>query len=105
MRLKDLESLTLVDGFYNMTNENQALSPEALTHLKSLQDLDQLLKDHDWYYEYTDDLRVFNKGHGQRVTIYRKVAKNGAQGLLRYNLECPDSMKLDSIDSIPKGMR
>lgn len=36
---------------------------------EKLEKLESLLKSHDWFYEYSDDHRVWTKGHNQ----YQKI--------------------------------
>ena len=43
-------------------------------------ELEELLKNHDWYYLYSDDNRVYVKGHEERERINELVAKLGKTG-------------------------
>ena len=43
-------------------------------------ELEELLKNHDWYYLYSDDNRVYVKGHEERERIDELVAKLGKTG-------------------------
>ena len=38
-----------------------------------LNTLEKLLKTHDWYYEYSDDHRVWQRGRDQRDEIRRQM--------------------------------
>jgi len=51
--------------------------------------LEQLLKRHDWYYEYSDDHRAWAKGGNQRSTIMSLVSSLGVVGQELYNQYCP----------------
>jgi hypothetical protein len=37
--------------------------------MDSLKELYELLKKHDWYYEYSDDFTVWRKGHRNKTLI------------------------------------
>tara|TARA_Y100001951_G_C11082055_1_gene151906 strand:+ start:169 stop:447 length:279 start_codon:yes stop_codon:yes gene_type:complete len=43
-------------------------------------ELEELLNNHDWYYLYSDDNRVYVKGHEERERINELVAKLGKTG-------------------------
>ncbi len=51
-------------------------------------ELEELLENHDWYYLYSDDNRVYQKGQSERDRIDELVKKLGAAGehLLDYAL-------------------
>jgi hypothetical protein len=38
-------------------------------------ELEQALIKHDWYFEYSDDLRVFKRGHEQKAQIIVELNK------------------------------
>ena len=42
-------------------------------------ELEELLKNHDWYYLYSDDNRVYIKGRDERDRIDELVTKLGKQ--------------------------
>jgi len=43
-------------------------------------ELEELLNNHDWYYLYSDDNRVYVKGHEERERIDELVTKLGKTG-------------------------
>ena len=43
-------------------------------------ELEELLKNHDWYYLYSDDNRVYIKGRDERDRIDELVTKLGKTG-------------------------
>ena len=47
--------------------------------------LDQMLKDHDWYFSYSDDFRVWKKGEEEHKKIMDMVKKLGKDGKKLYN--------------------
>lgn len=42
---------------------------------KQLQELESLLKEHDWYYAYSDDHRVWKRGEEERKVIGELTAR------------------------------
>jgi hypothetical protein len=50
-----------------------------------MKELEELLKSHDWYFEYSDDHKVWRRGKNQLNAIRRKVKDVGSKGLEMYN--------------------
>ena len=49
--------------------------------MEDLQQLEQLLKAHDWYYGRTEDPRVYRRGSQQRQNILQMINDLHKQGL------------------------
>ena len=56
--------------------------------------LEELLKDHDWYFIYSDDHRVFKRGWGERDEIISLVKSLGDKGKEIYNQYAPKGNKI-----------
>lgn len=70
------------------------------------QDFAQLLEMHDWYYDRSEDPRVYKKGAEQRKTIFRIKAQLGEDGeylYLKYakkyeeNIDTPKSNRMERV--------
>jgi hypothetical protein len=51
--------------------------------MEDLQQLEQLLKAHDWYYQRSEDPRAYRRGSEQRQAIFEKIKElhNGNLGV------------------------
>jgi hypothetical protein len=38
--------------------------------METIQRLEELMKSHDWFYDYSDDHRIWERGRTQRAEIY-----------------------------------
>ena len=45
-----------------------------------IEQLDQMLKSHDWYYSYSDDYRAWKRGSDEQEKILKLVKKLGKSG-------------------------
>lgn len=45
----------------------------------SIQDFYQLLDDHDWYYQFSDDDRVYRRGAASMIGLMNIAANNGPE--------------------------
>ena len=45
-----------------------------------MEELQQLLEQHDWFYQYSDDPSKWNRGSQQRAAILLKVGSLGEEG-------------------------
>ena len=50
---------------------------------KDLSDLEKLLRSHDWYFEYSDDSKVWNNGKANRDKIFSLMNKLKSDGYER----------------------
>jgi hypothetical protein len=41
-----------------------------------IEEFKQLLKSHDWFFEYSDDMRVWRNGHNEKLQIQRITQLN-----------------------------
>ena len=55
-------SLTSVTNIIRMSKDNNNMN-------KDLQTLEKLLKSHDWFYQYSDDFNVYERGDRELNTI------------------------------------
>lgn len=70
----------------------------------SKEDFIQLLKSHDWTYQFSDDPRVYKRGQRERDAINRGKAELGELGQQLYDIynEAP---RPDSILSAPRKQK
>lgn len=65
-------------------------------------ELETLLVSHDWYYDYSDDIRVFKKGIEQKKRIKELMVKTVDAGMDwkasvdLYNKYAPENYKLST---------
>lgn len=52
--------------------------------MTELEQLERLLRGHDWYYQYSDDYNVFRRGQSERSAIRFLVEKLGLEGEALY---------------------
>ena len=50
-----------------MSNDNNNMN-------KDLQTLEKLLQDHDWFYQYSDDFNVYERGDRESNTINKVIS-------------------------------
>ena len=59
--------------------------------------LQELLKNHDWYYQYSDDFSVYTSGTNE-VNAIHKIIRNAGdkqnEALALYNSECPEGYEI-----------
>jgi len=63
--------------------------------------LEMKVKSHDWYYQYSDDHRMWVRGKDQRHVIDNMMKELFAEGLEAeaveiYNANCPDDYRIKS---------
>lgn len=49
-------------------------------HITAMKELDAMLRQHDWFHDYSDDHSVWRRGVEQRKAIEQKVAMIGLDG-------------------------
>ena len=60
--------------------------------------LKEMLKNHDWYYNYSDDFRWYSKGVDELEAIHEIIRNAGDkqnEALAMYNSECPEGYEID----------
>ena len=60
--------------------------------------LQELLKNHDWYYQYSDDFSVYTSGTNEVDAIHKIISNSGDkqnEALALYNSECPEGYEID----------
>lgn len=65
------------------------------TKLESLEEAKKLLKEHDWFFDYSDDMRDWRKGSQQRQAIIqslKKVPLNKIEPLIKEY--CPEELQI-----------
>jgi len=66
------------------------------------QELESLLKNHDWYHAWSDDNRVYKAGRDVQDQINSLVKQLGPEGKILYNKYAPSDMKLLSEKKLTK---
>lgn len=56
----------------------------------------QMLRDHDWYFVYSDDHRVFERGKRQRADIHAEAERLGQPELVKTAFEKFEAGELQS---------
>ena len=63
-----------------------------------LKTLENTLKNHDWFYYYSDDFSVYTSGTNE-VNVIHKIIRNAgdkqSEALSLYNTECPEGYEID----------
>lgn len=59
------------------TDDGYMVKPDGW---KSREEFEALLSDHDWYYTYTDDIRLYHKGENEREVLI--IAQNANPELI-----------------------
>ena len=60
--------------------------------------LQELLKNHDWYYQYSDDFSVYKSGTNEVDAIHKIIRNAGDkqnEALALYNSECPEGYEIN----------
>jgi len=60
--------------------------------------LQELLKNHDWYYNYSDNFNIYKSGRGELDAIHKIIRNAGdkqSEALALYNTECPEGYEID----------
>ena len=60
--------------------------------------LQEMLKHHDWYYNYSDDFSWYSKGRDELEAIHKIIRNAGDkqnEALAMYNAECPEGYEID----------
>ena len=60
--------------------------------------LKEMLKHHDWYYNYSDDFSWYSKGRDELDAIHEIIRTAGDkqnEALAMYNAECPEGHEID----------
>ena len=60
--------------------------------------LQELLKNHDWYYQYSDDFSVYTSGRNELDAIHKIIRNAGDkqnEALALYNSECPEGYEIN----------
>ena len=60
--------------------------------------LKELLKNHDWYYQYSDDFSVYKNGSNELEAIHKIIRNAGDkqnEALALYNSECPEGYEIN----------
>ena len=79
--LKNGEPDMFFSGTENAVKEDVSGSAKK----KKLQELEKLLKSHDWYFSYSDDGRAYRKGRDEQDKIRKLVDLIGKDGMLLHN--------------------
>jgi len=66
------------------------------------QELENLLKNHDWYYAWSDDNRVYRAGRDMQDQINSLINQLGSEGKILYNKYAPSDMQLLSEKKLTK---
>ena len=66
------------------------------------QELENLLKNHDWYYAWSDDNRVYRAGKDMQDQINSLINQLGPEGKILYNKYAPSDMQLLSEKKLTK---
>ena len=60
--------------------------------------LKEMLKHHDWYYNYSDDFSWYSKGADELEAIHKIIRNAGDkqnEALAMYNAECPEGYEIN----------
>jgi len=60
--------------------------------------LKEMLKHHDWYYNYSDDFSWYSKGKDELDAIHKIIRNAGDkqnEAIALYNSECPEGYEID----------
>ena len=60
--------------------------------------LDKMLENHDWYYQYSDDHRYYERGSKENDIIHNKIKELGGwcpRIVTMWNKHAPKSMETD----------
>tara|TARA_R100001480_G_scaffold67300_1_gene78795 strand:+ start:88 stop:342 length:255 start_codon:yes stop_codon:yes gene_type:complete len=60
--------------------------------------LDKMLENHDWYYQYSDDNRYYERGSKENDIIHNKIKELGGwcpRIVTMWNKHAPKSMETD----------
>jgi len=60
--------------------------------------LKEMLKHHDWYYNYSDDFSWYSKGRDELDAIHKIIRNAGDkqnEAIALYNSECPEGYEID----------
>ena len=60
--------------------------------------LQELLENHDWYYNYSDDFSVYTSGKEELDAIHKIIRNAGDkqnEAIALYNSECPKGYGID----------
>lgn len=57
-----------------------------------------LLKNHDWYFDYSDDSNAWHRGNAQAKEIESLVLTLGKTGINMYNDHAPSNFKMRGIE-------
>ena len=66
----------------------------------NIEQLKELLKHHDWFYNYSDDFRWYKNGQASLDTIHRLIIQSNDVGkaIKAYNEECPKGYEISEND-------
>ena len=60
--------------------------------------LKEMLENHDWFYQYSDDFSVYTNGTNE-VNAIHKIIRNAGdkqnEAIALYNSECPEGYEID----------
>ena len=60
--------------------------------------LKEMLKHHDWFYNYSDDFRWYSSGRDELDAIHKIIRNAGDkqnEAIALYNSECPEGYEID----------
>jgi hypothetical protein len=66
------------------------------------QELESLLKNHDWYHAWSDDNRAYRAGRDIQDRINSLINQLGPEGKILYNKYAPSDMQLLSEKKLTK---
>ena len=66
----------------------------------NIKELKELLKHHDWFYNYSDDFRWYKAGSDSLSEIHRLILQsdNVREAIKAYNEECPEGYEISKND-------
>lgn len=65
-----------------------------MENTEKMQELQKALKGHDWYYHYSDSMRVNDSGERSLKNIMKMVNELGQDGKDLYNQAAPEQFKI-----------
>ena len=60
--------------------------------------LKEMLKNHDWFYNYSDDFSWYSSGRDELDAIHKIIRNAGDkqnEAIAMYNAECPEGYEID----------
>jgi len=66
----------------------------------NIKELKELLKHHDWFYNYSDDFRWYKAGSDSLSEIHRLILQSDdvKEAIKAYNEECPKGYEISEND-------